>query len=1120
MHEFNTELIKKIKDFGRKYQLNKLYKGALIFLFVSILAFLIYVLLEYFSYFTPTVRKVLFFSYLAVFLLLLLFFVILPFFKYMGLGKQLSRDQIARIVGDYFPEIDDKLLNVLQLQDQMEQGDYQSYELLKTAIQTKTDQLKPFPFVKAVHFENTTRYLKWAVIPVLIFVLIFSIKSEVITEPTKRIVNYSQEYEKPAPYSIVLEQDNLTTFQNDDLTVKMKIVGEELPNELYVAYNKKNYKCVKENNSEFSYTFTNLRQNTDFQLYTDEVSSQTYTIEVLPKPVTIGFAMHLKYPSYLNKNDEILENVGSASVPEGTRISWQFYTKNTDNLQFFYQDQEMDLTSDNDNFSASLLAKASFDYSIVNKNKYYTSKDTLNHSISVIKDLYPEIYVESKVDSFFIDRYYFKGNIKDDYGFSSLYFVYSKFDEKGQLIQKDVKVPIQIEKNAVIQDFYYSFEAAMFELGPGYSMDYHFEVYDNDGVNGSKMSKTGQFDYKVKTQDEIDKDIERSSVQAKSDMDDLMKESAQIMKDIEKLNRQLKETNNPSWQDKKKMEELLNKFSELKNQINELKKQQSINNQVENQYKNYNEDILKKQQELEQRMDELLSDEMKNMIDQMRQMMENMNKDQMQNSIDKMKMDAKDINQTLDQQLQLFKELEMEKKVNDFLEKARQLSQDEKNLSLQTQKKEIAKEELMKQQQEIQKRYDELKQDLKDIKNLNKELEQPNKLSNTDSLQQALEQDLNDAKQQLEKNNRSKASGSQKSAAEKMEEMADKLEQDMNESELEEITEDIAVLRQILDNLVQLSFNQEDVMKQVQKTNARSSFFTTFMSSQHEIREGMKLVEDSLLALARRQMSVKPFITKEVSKINNYIESVNGLLDGRNPQKAAQNQQFALTSMNNLALMLAESMQEMKQKQSECKSKCKKAGNGSCNNPGGKGKSKKARAKELQQQLNRQMEAMKRSMEQQGKQQQGQSGQNGQQQWSEQFAKMAAQQEAIRKMMQDYQNQLKSENGVGDKELDKLIEDMQKTEKELVNRTLSDQTIIRQKTIETRLLESEKADRKQDQEKKRESTEGRDILNTNPPKDWNLDKTKQSQQEMLKTVPVNLNYYYKEKVNNYFYNID
>lgn len=1117
MRNYNNELVEKIKDFGRKYQLNILYKGALIFIFVSILAFLIYVLLEYFSYFTPTVRKVLFFSYLAVFALLLVFFVLIPLFKYFGLGRQLSREQIAKMVGSYFPEIDDKLLNLLQLQDQLEQGDYKSYELLETAIQTKTAQLKPFPFVKAIRFENTTRYLKWAVIPILIFVLIFSIKSEVITEPTKRIVNYSQEYEKPAPYSIELLNKKLTTFQNDDFTIRMKIEGEELPNELYIVYNKKNYKCVKDNNSEFSYTFTNLRQNTDFQLYTDEVNSQTYTIEVLPKPVTIGFSMHLKYPSYLNKNEEVLDNVGTASVPEGTKISWQFYTKNTDSIEFIYQDHEMNLSSENDNFAAALTVHASFDYSIVNKNKFYTSKDTLNHSISVIKDLYPEIYVESRVDSFFIDRYYFKGNIKDDYGFSNLYFVYSKFDDKGQVIQSNVKVPIQIEKNAVIQDFYYSFEAAMFELSPGYSMAYHFEVYDNDGVNGSKMSKTGQFDYKVKTQEEIDKELDRTSTQAKSDMDNLMKESSQIMKDIEKMNRQLKETNNPSWQDKKKMEELLNKFNELKNQLQEMKKQQSMNNQLENQYKNYSEDILKKQQELEQRMDELLSDEMKNMLQQIQQMMENMNKDQMQNSIDKMKMDAKDINQTLDQQLQLYKELEMEKKVNDFLDKTRQLSQDEKNLSIQTPKKDISKENLQKQQQEIQQRYDELKKDLKEIKELNKELEQPNKLSNTDSLQQALEQDLNDAQQQLDKNNRSKASGSQKSASEKMEELADKLEQNMNESELEEVTEDIAVLRQILDNLVQISFDQEDVMKMTQRLSPRSSNYTNHIAKQNVVKNNMKMIEDSLLALARRQLSVKPFITKEVSKINNYIQSVYAGFDARNPKKAAQDQQFALTSMNNLSLMLAESMQEMKQKQSECKSKCKKAGNGSCNKPGGKGKSKKTRAKELQQQLNRQMEAMKRSMEQQGKQQQGQSGQ---QQWSEQFAKMAAQQEAIRKMMQDYQNQLKSENGVGDASLDKLIEEMQKTEKELVNRTLSDQTLIRQKDIETRMLESEKADRKQDEEKKRESTEGRDILNANPPKDWNLDKTKQSQQEMLRTVPVNLNYYYKEKVNNYFYNID
>jgi hypothetical protein len=101
-----------------------------------------------------------------------------------------------------------------------------------------------------------------------------------------------------------------------------------------------------------------------------------------------------------------------------------------------------------------------------------------------------------------------------------------------------------------------------------------------------------------------------------------------------------------------------------------------------------------------------------------------------------------------------------------------------------------------------------------------------------------------------------------------------------------------------------------------------------------------------------------------------------------------------------------------------------------------------------------------------------------------------------------------------------MIQEMQRTEKELVNKTITQQTINRQKNIETRLLESERAEMKQEKEEKRESQVGRNMRNPNPPKDWDIDKTKQKQTEMLKTVPPNLNYYYKEKVNQYFYNIE
>ena len=405
---------------------------------------------------------------------------------------------------------------------------------------------------------------------------------------------------------------------------------------------------------------------------------------------------------------------------------------------------------------------------------------------------------------------------------------------------------------------------------------------------------------------------------------------------------------------------------------------------------------------------------------------------------------------------------------------------------------------------------------MQEIQQLNKELEQPVQFKSTDELQKEIEQQMQQGQQNLEKNNRSKSSENQNKAAEKMDQLADQLNQDFNENELEQVSEDIETVRQILDNLVKISFSQEEILAKSKTLRNASPSVTDVMNKQYRVKSDMKVIEDSLNALARRQMAVKPFIQKEVTKIQEYLQTSQERMNNRQFALSATSQQFVLTSMNNLALMLKESMNEMQKKKSECKGKCNKSGGGSCSKPGGKGKSQKTSARELQQQLNRQMEALKRSMDQQG--QQGQSGQ--QQQMSENFARMAAQQEAIRKMLEDYNNAQKSENGVGDKTLEQLIEEMKKTEKELVNRTITQQTINRQQQITTRLLQSERADQQREKEEERKSTEAISTPRLNPPKDWKFDTEKQQQNEMLRSVPANLNYYYKEKANNYFYNID
>ncbi|MCQ2279399.1 MAG: hypothetical protein MJZ49_01185 [Bacteroidales bacterium] len=1121
----NQEFIKqKIKEFVHKYYLNKLLRGALLFIIITLMVFITYTLLEYFSYFNTTVRSILFYSYLAVFAATFVFYVAIPLLKIFGIGKQLTATQIASIIGKHFPEIDDKLLNLFQLEAMKEAGDCKSAELLSAAIDTKIEKIKPFPFVKAINFQHTRKYAKWALIPVLLFVVIFSVRSEIFTQSTERIVNHDKFYVKPAPYSFTVQNKKLSTFQNEDFVLNVKVNGKETPNAVYIELGNRKYQMSKNDNIHFSYTFKNLQSDTKFHIYTDEVTTPEYTLSVLPKPVIVSFAMTLHYPAYLHKNDETIDNNGDATIPDGTQITWSFYTRNTDRLQFIINDEKESVKPEKGIFKISKIARCSFGYAVANNNQFCISTDTLKHNINIVPDQYPDISVISQADSVLPDRIYFKGTIHDDYGFSKVQFVYSKYDKDNNLLEANKVQNINVNSSLTVQDFYHYFDAGTLMLDPGQHIDYFFQVFDNDGVNGPKSARSTTETYRVMTEEEIDKQLENSNSQAKNDLQEMAQDSKDLLKEIDKLQQQMMQNKEMTWQDKKKLEELTQQYEELKKQIDEMKKSQDQQDMMEDKYKNIPENLIKKQKELEERFNNVLSDEIKEMYEKLQKMMDQLNeknnKEDAKKAVQEVKQNTEELNKALDQQLELFKQLEFEKKYNDIIDKTKKLSEEQKALSKLSEQKAIDKEELLKKQQDIEKQYNELKKDLNDLEKLNQGLEDPNKLANTKDLQKQIEQDFKDSKDALSKNNRNKAAGSQQDAGEKMEEMADKMEDNMLDNEEENLEEDIESLRQILDNLVQISFNQEKNMERLRPLNQHSSQITDITRAQHNLRENMEMIADSLNALARRQSAVKPFINEEVGKINNYIDAAVASLNNGKVQNALAQQQYAMTSMNNLALMLAESMKEVKQKQSECKNcKNKKSGKGSCSNPGGKGKTKTAR--ELQQQLNRQMEALKRSMEQGQKQGEkpNQQGNNGQS-MSEQLAKLAAQQEAIRKMMQEYEDALKSQNGVGDKAVEQMIRDMEKTEKELVNRQITAETIKRQKNIETRMLESERAQMQREQDEKRESTEGRDIINPNPPKEWNVDKKTQQQTEMLKSIPANLNYYYKEKVNQYFYNIE
>ena len=78
----------------------------------------------------------------------------------------------------------------------------------------------------------------------------------------------------------------------------------------------------------------------------------------------------------------------------------------------------------------------------------------------------------------------------------------------------------------------------------------------------------------------------------------------------------------------------------------------------------------------------------------------------------------------------------------------------------------------------------------------------------------------------------------------------------------------------------------------------------------------------------------------------------------------------------------------------------------------------------------------------------------------------------------------------------------------------------RQQDLLTKLLESEKADREREQDDQRKSNEAKSQNLSNPTQFLEYKRLKQKELELLNTVPPGLTPYYKEKVNNYFNNVN
>ena len=1186
----------KLENFIRKFYTNKLVLGLLFFVVFGVVAFTVSSFAESFLYLSPLVKTFLFYSFIFILFSDFVFFILFPLLKIFKILPVISYEEASSIISNYFPESKDTLLNLIQLHYQQDSGDS---ELLLAAVNQKAVIISPLNFSSAINYKSTFRYLTVSLLLILIFSIFATTNFDRFKRGASQFLNYSSVYEPENPYHFSLLNNKLSTGRGEDFTVTATVDGPSVPNDVFINISGNAYRMNVDSTGFYSYTVRNVSSPINFNFTYLQYNTGDYLLNVFDKPSLNGFNVRIIPPAYTNLDASDFDNTGDLVVPRGSQISWNFDVLNVSTLKFYTDSLLTDTISVSQNqvsVKKTALKDFTYNYSVHSENGLDSTFSPYN--VTVVPDVYPSIEVVNAPDSSSMNAMFFSGHISDDYGFHSLHFIYYDKSEPKNLHFET----IEIVPSSINQDFFFYFDFSKFKS----TVNYYFEVKDNDAVSGFKSTKTVLSTYNLLTAEEKEQRLSDLNNSLYDKIDQSQNLLHDITKDLEDFQKSVSGNNNLSDYEKQlKIDNLIEK----QNKLQDLLKQISDDNFKKDLFQNQSQELSEKQKQMQNLWNELLNDDVKKLLDQINQLKDAINERNFRDRIDDLKFDFNQISEQLDRNNELLKYFSTEKKLNDLTQDLENLSKEYDDFSRETltpdsknkdgkpqkdnsntkennqkgtENKDSDKmnsdsqdsensneeslspedfkekfdalkekyEELMRQNAELdnlklnidslfdkfddiskqleqqsdqfdnlQNQQDKSKSDNKqgdknsqkgdksDTQNADNRMSDPNNTGNLDQNNQNQDSQNLDNQSQSPQQQRQNLQQQMQKTAEEMQQLAEQMNGQQKGQQNKKQAENLNDVRQILDNLVNISFSQESLINYTKSNQTNVVYFQDLTKRQLSVRNDFALVRDSIYALAKREPELGHSVYSKIDEINSSINQSLSFIADNNKSRSAIQQQIILTNVNDLALIFAEIEQNMQQQMQSGQQ-----GNDS-------EEPVESRNKKRAQQRQQQMQQAKQNQQNLilTLQQMIQQMKEGNKPSSQQMAQSLRMQELLQQYLQELQ-QGSSTNPQTKQLYDQMQQLIEQNKRDIINRNITDNLLNRENQVFKKLLDLENAEKQQDFDEQRESRSGNNFDNKTSEPNFPLNKQQGSKEFIFRNY-LDIDLFYLNKYNMYMQKI-
>jgi hypothetical protein len=1097
--------------FRRKYYKNQILGGCVVLLLLISSLFLTVIFGESLFNFSVTIRTILFFLLLAIFILVGVWKILIPLFKILRLGKTISDTESAIFIGKYIQEIDDKLLNLILLSKSSDRDN----SLVEAAIQKKSSEIGLFSFSNAVSYYPNYRRARFLLIPAFIVTVFLFINPDVLTQGSYRLVNFNTDFPPPPPFIIVLDDVPQEVQEGGNVQIHAGIQGKEIPSELFIFVNRKGSEdwipinMDLDGTNGFKGELSNILEDVQIRIGNNEVKTAPYPINVWKVPSVEKLKTIIRYPSYTGrKADTLPDNVGDFSALKGSFVTWIIQNRgeaeevkmvmNTSNLPMIHN-------SGNSYSLNRVVMEGSEYYFQMNSKKGRSNTDTVKYQIMVEQDRFPTAVIRAPEVEYKIG---INGllpldyELGDDYGLtkSELHYRFIKSNDGSKVSEQWKTLTLPFDKNLLNRLFHMDIDFGMMGIQTGDEVEYFVKVWDNDLVSGPKFSQSLSYKIVNPSLDQLYNDADKKTDEITKDLEAVSKEAEKINKEYNKFQQKLIEKKSLDYEDKKQLKNIMERQNQMNQSLDQIQNKLDKNRQMQKENNLLTPETLKKLEQLQKLVNEIKSPELNDFLKKMQEQMEKLRPEDLKKDMEQSKLDREQLQKDIERAMEMFKQFKAEQKAQELMKKLDNLKSRQDALNEQTEKKNSKDEEikLKEKQDELNKEMEKLKEGVNELKDLKKETSTPQTedMQKLGENQEGAKNDMNNASEQMSKGNQGKASESQKNASKKMKEMMDQLDSMAASAASEQDAENLEDLRDILENLIKISFDQEDLRDGLRKLRPNDPQMNQKAQDQRKIRDDMNMLRDSLYALASRVPDISKFVTDEVKQVQRSIERSIEFIGDRNLGMAGNDQQMAMTSMNNLANMLSDAMENMMQ---QMKKKGQPMSSGVCKKPGGK-KPNMMQLGMQQKELNQKLQDMMKLGKMDPKQ----------------LSRMAAEQEMIRQQLKEAEEQMNEDGKPGMGNMDKVKEDMEKTEQDLMNNIITQETLLRQQKILSRMLDASKSVRERDMEEQRQSKSGSQQDRVSPAELNEDQKRELLRYELLKSLEAEFNPGMKILIERYF----